>query len=84
MNNHNQNKTESFPNKLVPLSEGEGVGDEVLNIGIIGTGGFATFAVKSFLKIPGIKIIAVTDVNKKASLQMAKENNAILYDNLNE
>ncbi len=41
---------------------------EELNIGIIGAGGFAAFASKTFLKIPGIKIIAVTDINESVAV----------------
>ena len=54
----------------------------VLNIGIIGAGAFAAFAAKAFLKITGIKIIAVTDINKDAATQMAKENDANVYADL--
>lgn len=50
-----------------------------LNIGVIGAGSFAAFAVKAFLQIPGIKIIAVTDIDKEAAAQMAKENDANVY-----
>ena len=53
-----------------------------LNIGIIGAGGFAAFAAKAFLQIPGVKIIAVTDINKEAARQMAKELDANVYDDL--
>ena len=35
-----------------------------LNIGIVGAGGFAHFAAKAFLKVTGIKIIAVHDINE--------------------
>jgi len=52
---------------------------EVLNIAVIGAGGFAAFAVKSFLQIPGIKVIAVTDIDKEAAAQMAKVNQANVY-----
>ena len=53
-----------------------------LNIGVIGAGGFAAFAVKAFLQIPTVKIIAVTDINKEIAAQMAKENNANVYTDL--
>lgn len=44
-----------------------------LTIGIIGAGNFAAFAAKAFLKIEGIKIIAVSDVNEQAGKQLAGE-----------
>jgi len=53
-----------------------------LNIGVIGAGGFATFAVKAFLQIPGVKIIAVSDINITVAEQMAKKHNAIVYADL--
>ncbi len=52
---------------------------EALNIGIIGAGTFAEFAIKSFLQIPGIQIIAVTDINEAVAEKMAKEINAVVY-----
>ena len=55
-----------------------------LNIGIIGAGGFASFAAKSFLQIPGIQIIAVTDINKKAAENMANELGADAYNNITD
>ena len=76
MINPDQNTNTNSSARIVPLSEGEG---EALRMGIIGAGGFAAFAVKAFLKIPGVKITGVTDINKKVALQMAEENNAIVY-----
>ena len=35
-----------------------------LNIGIIGAGGFAGFAAKAFSNVPGIQVIAVTDIDQ--------------------
>ena len=54
----------------------------VLNIGVVGTGGFAAFAVKAFLQISGVKIIAVFDINKELAAQMAKDNQATVYADL--
>ena len=48
-------------------------------IGIIGAGSFAAFAAKAFLRIDGIKIIAVSDLNEQAGKQLAGEMNAIFY-----
>ena len=55
-----------------------------LNIGIIGAGGFAAFASKAFLKIPGIKIIAVTDINQAVATAMANDLNAKVYTGLDK
>ena len=51
-------------------------------MGVIGTGGFAAFAVKAFLQISGVKIIAVFDINNEMAAPMAKENNANVYADL--
>ena len=72
MSKHNK---KGFPNPS-SLESGLGVG---LNIGVIGAGAFAEFAVKAFLQIPGVKIIAVTDTNMAAAGQMSKEINAEVY-----
>jgi predicted dehydrogenase len=50
-----------------------------LNIGIAGAGDFASFATKAFLKVPGIKIRGVVDINKMAAEQLANELNAKAY-----
>ncbi len=52
-----------------------------LNIGIVGAGGFAAFAAKAFLKIPGVRVIAITDVNLLAAEQLASELEAKIYNN---
>ncbi|MEO6758047.1 MAG: Gfo/Idh/MocA family oxidoreductase [Saprospiraceae bacterium] len=44
-----------------------------LNIALLGAGGFANFAAKAFLKIPGVRIVAVTDVHEPAAAQLARE-----------
>lgn len=71
----------NLPGKLVP-SPSERGWDEALNIGIIGAGGFAAFAVKAFLQIPGVKIMAVTDIDNGMATQMANGNNANVYTNV--
>jgi predicted dehydrogenase len=38
-----------------------------LHIGVIGAGGFAKFAVTAFLRIPGVKVMAVTDIDPAAA-----------------
>lgn len=50
-----------------------------LAIGIIGTGGFAGFAAKSFLSVSGIRVLAVTDLNENAAIQLANELQAQVY-----
>ena len=50
-----------------------------LTIGIIGAGGFAAFAAKAFLRIDGVRIKAVTDVDSSSALRMADEVNAHVY-----
>ncbi|MEP6950110.1 MAG: Gfo/Idh/MocA family oxidoreductase [Ginsengibacter sp.] len=69
-----------FPEKSWgEASSSENSCGEILNIGIIGAGSFAAFAIKSFLQIPGVKIIAVTDIDNASAWQMAKENDAKVY-----
>ena len=53
--------------------------NNILHIGIIGAGSFAAFAAKAFLKIEGVKIIAVSDVNELAGNQFANTLNAKFY-----
>ena len=50
-----------------------------LSIGIIGAGGFAAFAAKAFLKVPGIRIHAVCDVDTTNATMLASEVNAIVF-----
>ncbi len=52
-----------------------------LGIGVVGAGGFAGFAARAFLLVPGTKIIAVTDINQAAVLQMSGEFNINAYSN---
>jgi len=55
-----------------------------LNIGIVGAGGFANFASQAFLKVPGIKLIAVTDINKNAAEQMSNEFGLTVYNEIGQ
>ena len=50
-----------------------------LNIGIVGAGSFAEFAAKAFLKVEGVRIVAVTDINEKIAAQFASSFNAKPY-----
>jgi predicted dehydrogenase len=76
--NPDQNINRDSTNKSVPSPSERGWG-EALRIAVIGAGGFAAFAVKAFLKIPGVTINGITDINKETASQMARENNAIVY-----
>jgi predicted dehydrogenase len=82
LENSNANSKSSL-NKLVPSPLERGWGEVPLNIGVIGAGGFADFAIKSFSKIKGVNIIAITDVNVSAAGKMANEIKAIVYDDIN-
>ncbi|MEX0636548.1 MAG: Gfo/Idh/MocA family oxidoreductase [Ferruginibacter sp.] len=55
-----------------------------LKIGICGAGEFANFAAKSFLKLNGITIFAVTDINKIAATSMATQFNAKVFSTYDE
>ncbi len=55
-----------------------------LSIGIIGAGGFATFAAKAFLKVDGIRIHAVCDVDYTNATMLAIELNALVYSSYEE
>jgi predicted dehydrogenase len=79
LTNHNYNKFQSPSGKVVPSPSERGWG-EALNIGIVGAGGFAGFAAKAFLSIPGINIIAITDINEDVATQMANDLNAKSYN----
>ncbi|MEO7049146.1 MAG: Gfo/Idh/MocA family oxidoreductase [Ferruginibacter sp.] len=57
---------------------------EHLKIGIIGAGGFANFAAKSFLKINGISIVGVYDIDIVAAKNMANELQTKIYDNIKD
>ena len=53
-----------------------------LNIGIIGAGGFAGFAAKAFSTVPGIQVIAVTDIDQHKAVLMADELGAVMHKDL--
>jgi predicted dehydrogenase len=54
--------------------------EKELYIGVVGAGEFARFAVQAFLKAPGVKIMAVTDLNRNVAQQMGDELNAKVYE----
>lgn len=80
MNNQDPNNSKEFSGAdiLYPSETGS---SKVLNIGIVGAGGFAGFAAKAFISISGINIIAVTDINEDATTRMANCLNATSYNN---
>jgi predicted dehydrogenase len=49
-----------------------------LNIGVVGAGSFSAFAINAFLKIKGVRIVAITDIKKKNAVQLSKTCNAIV------
>jgi predicted dehydrogenase len=55
-----------------------------LNIGIIGAGEFAAFSAKAFLKVEGIHIIGVTDINESSSRNLSREFNAEVYSSVED
>ncbi|MDQ2718894.1 MAG: Gfo/Idh/MocA family oxidoreductase [Bacteroidota bacterium] len=79
----NSEQTDKSLPKVVPSFSERGRG-EALTIGIIGAGSFAAFAANAFLKIKGVKVIAVSDINEQAGKQLAKELNAKFYPLYNE
>jgi predicted dehydrogenase len=44
-----------------------------LHIGIVGAGGFSSFAAEAFSKVPGVKLVAVTDINREAAENMGRQ-----------
>lgn len=53
-----------------------------LNIGVVGAGSFAAFAVRAFLQVTGVNLIAVADVDANAAKNLAGEYHAIAYSDL--
>ncbi len=55
-------------------------GSDELSIGILGAGAFAGFAAGAFAAAPGVKVVAVTDIDKGAALRMGGELGLTVYD----
>ena len=55
------------------------ISNSEIKIGIVGAGGFAIFASHCFLKVPGLEIVAIFDINEKACSVMADEFTAKPY-----
>ena len=77
-NNH-KNLAEVSRAECLELNSVEPDKKEFLNIGIVGAGAFADFAIQSFLQIEGVNINGVTDINESAAIKMANKNKAIFY-----
>ncbi len=80
--NNDTNIAESSGPYKLELNSGVNGKNQFLNIGIVGAGAFANFAIQSFLQIEGVKIVGVTDINELAAIKMADENKAIFYTGL--
>lgn len=57
--------------------------DKTLHIGIVGAGGFAHFAATAFLKVPGIKIVAVADIDTTVATKLGTALGAEVYVDYN-
>jgi len=55
-----------------------------LHIGVVGAGGFSTFAVTAFLRVPGVKIVAVTDIDPAAGRRMGEAFNLTVCNDLED
>jgi predicted dehydrogenase len=53
-----------------------------LNIGIVGAGGFARFALAAFMDVPGIRPVAVTDIDPVAAGNMGQALGIAVYPDL--
>lgn len=54
--------------------------EAILNIGIIGAGGFANFSAHAFLKAPMVRLIAVTDLDNGAACRLAADFDLLVYE----
>ncbi len=50
-----------------------------LSIGIVGAGGFASFAAKAFIKVEGIRVSGISDIVDPCARQLASEVNAKVH-----
>jgi hypothetical protein len=50
-----------------------------LHIGVVGAGEFSKFAITAFLRLPGIKVVAVTDINPDAARRLGTAYNLVVY-----
>ena len=80
--NNDTNIAESSGPYKLEVNSGINGKNQFLNIGIVGAGAFAEFAIQSFLQIEGVRIIGVTDINASAAIKMANESKASFYTDL--
>src|SRR5580704_883449 len=50
-----------------------------LHIGVVGAGDFAKFAITAFLRLPGIQVVAITDINPDAARRLGTAFNLVVY-----
>jgi predicted dehydrogenase len=55
-----------------------------LHIGVVGAGGFAKFAVTAYLRVPGVKVVAIADTDPVAARHMGKAFNLEVYEGLEQ
>ncbi len=55
-----------------------------LHIGVVGAGGFAKFAVTAFLRVPGVKVVAITDIDPAAARRMGEAFTLTMYKDLED
>jgi len=84
LNIKNQKNTSSSKNQITSFPSVDTKDGKVLNIGVIGAGEFGEFAIKSFLNIKGVNIIAITDINLPAAKKLADRIQTIVFNNLND
>jgi predicted dehydrogenase len=60
------------------------MGTQELHIGVVGAGEFAKFAVTAFLRVPGIKVVAVTDINQDAARHLGVAFNLVVYEDFEQ
>jgi len=75
---------ETYSSRSLSPSGLEGGGFRILNMGIIGAGSFAAFAAAAFLKIEGVKVVAITDLNEQTGKQFAADLHAKFYPSCEE
>src|ERR1700726_2745657 len=56
------------------------MGRQPIHIGIVGAGGFAAFAAEAFSKLPSVKLIAVTDINRQTAEGLGRQWGLQVYD----
>jgi predicted dehydrogenase len=55
-----------------------------IHIGVVGAGDFAKFAITAFLRVPGIKAVAISDINQHAARSMGTAFNLVVYEDFEQ